>query len=397
MSANPLEELLHAPLSEQENRGYLFTAREIAQQPATWRCTWTKLRAQLPAIQSFLSSARLQNDAAQRPGVFLVGAGTSDYIGRCLSHLLRQAWQCEVAAVPSTDLLIDYSDIVLPERRALWISFSRSGDSPEGVAVLERTLKEQPQIHHLVVSCNVSGKMLQLIAGQPNCLAILLDEETNDRSLAMTSSFTNMVIAGHALAHAWTPEIYEPIAEAICDAGEALLPLAARTAKALAEQAYPHVCFIGSGANAGTATEAALKLMELTAGRIRTISQATLGLRHGPMAALDKNTLLVSFLSTEIRRQQYETDLLREIENKQLVGHSLAILGAGASTLPQLKATEFLMPAKTFQVPDLYRPPVDILFAQLLGLFSSLHCGLKPDTPSPTGAISRVVQPIEVY
>lgn len=394
---DPLKALLNSPLHEQKTRGYQHTAGEIAQQPATWRRTWSRLRAQLPAIQNFLAKAGSHPDTAQSSEVFLVGAGTSDYIGRCLFHLLRQSWKCEVTAVPSTDLLIDFADIVLPQRPALWISFSRSGDSPEGVAVLERALREQPQIHHLVVSCNAPGNMMQCIADRPNCLGILLDEETNDRGLAMTSSFTNMVITGHALAHAWSPQAYDPIAKALCDAAEQLLPLAAQTAEKLAQRRYPYVCFVGSGANAGTATESALKLMELTAGQIKTMSQTTLGLRHGPMAALNKDTLFVSFLSTQERRQRYEMDLLREIERKQLVGHSLAILGAGASTRPKLASTELLTPANAFPVPDIYRPPVDILFAQLLGLFSSLHCGLKPDAPSPTGAISRVVQPIKVY
>ena len=394
---NPLEELLHAPIEEQERRGYTCTAREIAQQPATWRRTWRQLRAQLPALQSFLAGAGIQGQPAQRPEVFLVGAGTSDYIGRCLYQLLRQAWKCEVTAVPSTDLLIDFGDMVLPERAALWIAFSRSGDSPEGVAVLERALAEQPHIHHLVISCNASGKMMQRIANRPHCAGVLLAEETNDRGLAMTSSFTNMVIAGQALAHAWSPEAYDPIAAALCDAAEEFLPLAAQAAKVLAEQAYPQVCFVGAGAAAGAATEAALKLLELTAGQVKTMAQTPLGLRHGPMAALSPHTLLVSFLSTHERRQRYEIDLLREIERKHLAGHCIAIVGAGATAQPKLDAAEMLAPAKTYAIPDLYRPPVDILFAQLLGLFSSLRCGLKPDAPSPTGAISRVVQPIEVH
>lgn len=394
---NPLVALLNAPPQEQERRGYAHTAREIAQQPATWRRTWHQLRGQLPAIQAFLTRAGLQQNNEHRPEIFLIGAGTSDYIGRCLYHLLRQAWQCAVSPVPSTDLLIDFADIVLPNRAGLWISFSRSGDSPEGVAVLERALEEQPQIHHLVISCNASGKMLQLIADRPNCLGILLYKETNDQSLAMTSSFTNMVVAGHALAHAWSPEAYDSIAEALCDAGQKMLPLAAGVADELAGRAYRHVCFVGSGAGAGTATESALKLMELTAGRIKTMSETTLGLRHGPMAALSKDSLFVSILSAQSRRQRYEIDLLREIERKQLVGHSLAILGAGVTERPPLESTQILAPAQAFAVPDLYRPPVDILFAQLFGLFSSLRCGLKPDAPSPTGAISRVVQPIEVH
>jgi tagatose-6-phosphate ketose/aldose isomerase len=46
---------------------------------------------------------------------------------------------------------------------------------------------------------------------------------------------------------------------------------------------------------------------------------------------------------------------------------------------------------------DSYRPVLDVMLGQLLGLFASMHCGLKPDQPSPTGAITRVVQPIKLY
>jgi tagatose-6-phosphate ketose/aldose isomerase len=46
---------------------------------------------------------------------------------------------------------------------------------------------------------------------------------------------------------------------------------------------------------------------------------------------------------------------------------------------------------------DEYRPPVDVMFAQLLGLFSSLNAGLRPDHPSPSGAINRVVAHLQIY
>ena len=147
----------------------------------------------------------------------------------------------------------------------------------------------------------------------------------------------------------------------------------------------------------GTALESSLKLLELTAGQTKTMSQATLALRHGPMAALDKETLFVSFLSTQSTRQRYEIDLIREIERKQLVGASLAVVGCGAAALPQLETTQVLAPQGVWEIPDLYRPAVDTLFGQLLGLFFSLKYGLTPDSPSPNGAISRVVQPIGIY
>jgi tagatose-6-phosphate ketose/aldose isomerase len=206
-----------------------------------------------------------------------------------------------------------------------------------------------------------------------------------------------MTLTGQGLAHAWSPEEYDPIATAIAEAGAAFLPVAAETAAKLAGDHYHRACFVGSTAMAGAAQEAALKLLELTAGEIKTMSQATLALRHGPMAALDRDTLFVSFLSTQTKRQRYELDLLREIERKDLVKQSIAIAGSGVIELPSLEKTLVVGPSKTFEVPDLYRPVTDIVFGQLLGLFASLACGLTPDTPSPNGAITRVVQPIEIH
>jgi tagatose-6-phosphate ketose/aldose isomerase len=394
---NPLAKLLNLTASEKENLGIVHTPPEIAQQPATWIRTWNLIREQLPEIRTFLASAGLKAPLGERPTIFLIGAGTSDYIGQSLHHLLRQKWQCEVIPVSSPDLLIDFTDYMLEDRSYLWISFSRSGDSPEGVAVLERALAEKPHIRHLVVSCNASGQMSQIIQNKPDGLGIALDEATNDKGLAMTSSFTNMVIAGQALAHAWSPGDYEPIVEAISQAGRAFLPTAAELAEQLAGSAYPRTCFIGSGTLAGTAQESALKLLELTAGRTKTMSQTTLTLRHGPMAALDPETLFVSFVSTHKTSQRYEIDLIREVERKQLVGTSVAVIGCGAPALPQLDTTKILAPQQSWPIPDLYRPAVDTIFGQLLGLFFSIHYGLTPDSPSPNGVISRVVQPIEIY
>jgi len=394
---NPLTSLLNLSAAEKEELGIVHTPQEIAQQPATWLRTSALIQARLQEIQAFLGAAGLKAAHNQRPTIYLVGAGTSDYIGHCLHHLLRQKLQCEVVPVSSTDLLINFSDYILEERPYLWISFSRSGDSPEGVAVLERALAEKPDISHLVVSCNASGRMSQIIKDKSNCLGIVLEEETNDQGLAMTSSFTNMVVAGQALAHSWSAKEYEPIIAALSDAAQAFLPVAASIAEKLSAEGYSRACFIGSGVLAGAALESALKLLELTAGRTKTMSQSTLALRHGPMAALDKDTLFVAFLSSESTRQRYEIDLLREIERKQLVGSALAVVGCGAAHLPKLDTTQIVAPPQHFPVPDLYRPAVDIFFGQLLGLFFSLRCGLAPDSPSPNGAISRVVQPIEIY
>src|SRR5208283_63659 len=182
-----------------------------------------------------------------RPTVFLIGAGTSDYIGQSLTYLLRRAWNCEVMAVPSTDLLTHMDDWMIPEKKYLWVSFSRSGDSPEGVAVLEGARKNHPDIHHLVVSCNANGRMIRENADEPRVLGICLDDAVNDRGLAMTSSFSNMVIFGQCLAHTNDPGKYEQILLQSVQAGRDLLPRAAECAAGLVKDGYTKACFVGSG------------------------------------------------------------------------------------------------------------------------------------------------------
>jgi D-galactosamine 6-phosphate deaminase/isomerase len=392
---DPLSALLHLTAAEQKERGVEYTAREIAQQPGTWSETFHHLKGRLEDLRAFLSKVGVDGAPEQRPTVFLVGAGTSDYIGQCLHLLLRGLWQCEVFPVASTSLLTHLPEYVLQDKRYLWVSFSRSGDSPEGVAVLQRALAEYPGIAHVLVTCNAGGSMSRAVKGRANCLSLVLDDAVNDRGLAMTSSFTNMVIVGQMMAHAWSLDEYGSILNALADAGEKLMPRAAALAFELAQGGYQRACFVGSGALAGAARECALKLLELTAGKVQTISQPTLALRHGPMAALDRDTLLVSLVSSQVQRRQYEVDLLREIGSKELVRTRVAV--ATEPTLLRADAEFVLSPGTAEPIPDLYRPVIDVIFGQLLGLFASLQCGLKPDVPSPNGAISRVVQNVDIY
>jgi tagatose-6-phosphate ketose/aldose isomerase len=393
---NALAELLSLPDSEKATRGLAHTPAEIAQQPDAWLSTFELFRRKRDQIAEFLSRAGFGSNPESRPTVFLVGAGTSDYIGHSLTYLLRKCWHCEVIAVPSTDLLTHMDDLMIPATKYLWISFSRSGDSPEGVAVLESARKNHPDIHHLVISCNAKGRMIRENAGEPRVLSICLDDAVNDRGLAMTSSFSNMVIFGQCLAHASDLVGYEEVLSQLVQAGRSFLPRAADCAAALAREAYTKACFVGSGPLRAVSKESALKLLELTAGKTLTMSESVLGLRHGPMAALDQDTLFVCFLSGNRRIQQYERDLLEEIGKKQLV-QSRIVVAAGEIPAPNSFAEHYLAPSAPSAIADDYRPALDVIFGQLLGLFFSLRWNLRPDCPSPNGAISRVVQNVSIH
>jgi tagatose-6-phosphate ketose/aldose isomerase len=383
--------LLELSTAERESLGLVHTLREILQQPQTWRQTYQRVVQSSRLIEEFLTSAGVGADRSRPLNVLLVGAGTSDYIGKSVCALLQKEWNCNVQAVPSTDLLTNMEDHVLRDSDYLWISFSRSGDSSEGVAVLEQALATYPQIKHLIVTCNQNGKMAQL-GERPGVFSFVLDDEVNDRGLAMTSSFSNMVIVAHALAHYRNLAAYGSIVENLAASGSTVLPAAVSICEQLVDEKFSRVCFLGSGPLKGAAIESGLKVIELTGGRVIGLTESFLGLRHGPLSAIDRDTLVVGFLSTDHRRRAFELDLLREICDKKLTEKCLVVSPNSSHSFG--KTLNLNLPEP---VSDLYLPPLFVLVGQLLGLFASLREGLRPDEPSPHGAISRVVSHVAIH
>ena len=385
---------LSALLGLPDRLGAEHTAREIAQQPETWAGTLALCRGRQAGLRAFVAGQ------AGRP-VLLAGAGTSDFVGRSVERLLERRWRTPVHAVASTELLTGMDDWLRTDEGALCISFSRSGDSSEGVAVIEELRRRFPRVAHLVITCNAQGAMAKLMHGQTQSCALVLDPATNDRGLAMTSSFSNMVVAGQALAYLDDLDGYGAMLDQLATSAASLLPRAADAAAKLAKSGFTRVCFLGSGALRATAAESALKVQELTAGRIFTMSESFLGLRHGPLSFIDRQTLVVAYLASGAGTRSYESDLLRELHDKKL-GATIAVTGFGLT--PDISEVAHValdlgkgIRSAPHELPDALRPPLDVIFGQLLGLFCSLEAGLKPDTPSPTGAISRVVSHVKIH
>jgi len=384
--------LLDLSTAERESLGLYHTLREILQQPQTWRQTYRKVLRFSRSIEEFLTGAGV---GSRQLNVLLVGAGTSDYIGKSVAALLQHEWKCNVQAVPSTDLLTNMEDHVLADRDYLWISFSRSGDSSEGVAVLEQALATYPRVKHLVVTCNQNGTLARL-AKRDNLFSFVLDDEVNDRGLAMTSSYSNMVVVAQALAHFRTLETYGSIVESLAISGSLVLPVAVNLCQRIVDEKFSRVCFLGTGPLKGAAVESGLKVMELTGGRVVGLTESFLGLRHGPLSAIDLDTLVIGFLSADGRRRAFELDLLQEICAKKLTEKCLVV--TPFATTNGLEAFENRLSLDLpGAISDLYLPPLFVLVGQFLGLFASIREGLRPDEPSPQGAISRVVSHVTIH
>jgi len=399
---NPLQRLLALPAEEKARLGTEATPAEIAQQPEMWRDTAGRLAAAAPAIRGLLKQIGLPAPAG-KPGssaeIIFGGAGTSDFVGRCAVGPVSAALGTRAIACPTTDI-VTHPEYAFPsDRPALMVSIARSGKSPESVAAMEIALRERPEVRHLVITCNEDGALARLARAQGDRAHVLaLHPRTNDRGLAMTSSFTSMVVASLGLAYLDRMQEYTGLADRLAAAGEQVLAAAPAVAAALARRKLQRACFLGSGSLAGAAQESHLKLQEMTDGGIICLWDTFLGIRHGPRAAIHDDTMVVCFLSSDGDVRRYELDLIRS-NREQKVGLAHLIVADRATEELGGLADQVIAydPEGKLKLPDHMLAPAVTIVGQLLGLFSSLEHGLKPDAPSAGGVIHRVVQGVTIY
>ena len=369
--------------AELENAGGYWTAREISQQPAVWADIGRRAAQERAALRAYLEPL------LRRPNmrVVLTGAGSSAFVGECLASALTKAGH-QVQAVSTTDLVGSPDSWLDPAAPLLLVSFARSGNSPESVAAV--TLAEQavPDCHHLIVTCNREGALYQRGADGPNAHVVLLPEETNDRGFAMTSSFSGMLLAA-ALGFGLLPDqAVSALSAAAAHILEAATPVAAR----LAHGGFERVVYLGSNECKGLAREAALKMLELSDGRVVTLSETPLGFRHGPKTIVNGKTLVVMFLANDDYTQRYELDVLKELRADGVAAR-VVTLGAGA---PTQHADHIALPgAGAASSLALCLPYV--VFAQILAFLQSMALKLTPDLPNQRGVVNRVVPGFTIY
>jgi tagatose-6-phosphate ketose/aldose isomerase len=383
--------VLSMALGEQQAAGFQHTLREIWQQPELWEIT-----ARQVASLSDRFGVRLSNAKS----IVLTGSGSSQYVGECLAHPVQSGTRLPTVVIPSGQLLMLGKTALPPVRPLLVVSFARSGDSPESAELIRRLLEDEPEIEHLVITCNRTGRLAEIwgpdgLDPNPRVEVITLDDRTCDRSLVMTSSFTNLVLAGLGMAHIGDWSTYVPMADKVSRVGRELLSRCSDPLAEAANESYRRMMVLGDGSAYGAARESALKTLEMTDGRVMTLAETTLGFRHGPMCSLYPDALLVLFLSSDPIRRAFGLDLLEEIRRKGLQEHRI-IVGAGFSTA--LRQGELAVDvAEMAALPDEWATMLFTVIGQLLGFFRCRAEGLRPDEPAANGAISRVVAEFRLH
>ncbi len=373
-----------------DGHGGQFTSEEILRQPDLWLRVLDLVISRQAEIIRFLREANRSSSLS----VILTGAGTSAFIGDIVEGPFQRATGLCTKAVATTDLVTHPDMHFRRDMDVLLVSFARSGDSPESAKAVQLAQQLSHRVMNLVITCNGNGKLVDAVMGTPH-LVCVLPPESDDRSLAMTSSFTSMLLTGLLIS-----DIDNVVKKG---EGISLLSTYARrifstyleSLKLVADLDFDRAVFLGSGMMRGVARESHLKLQELTDGKIICKYDSFLGFRHGPKVVINEKTLITYLFANSNYVNKYEIDLVKAIDQGRKPIYSIGVMedkieGANFDL-------EIILGDGKSKLSEELLAIVAVLPAQILGFLKSAQLGLKPDNPSESGMIHRVVQGVNVY
>lgn len=365
------------------------TEKEIQNQPVLWGRIYDQLLVEQSQIVQFLNEATSHASL----NVILTGAGSSAFIGLSVVGSFKQNFIWNTSAVSTTDIVTHPHCFFSSEVPVLLISFARSGNSPESVAAVRIAEQICSKIYHFIITCDLDGDLAQYQTIFPKYV-LALPEESNDKGLAMTGSYSGMLLAGLLVSRIHTLDALAGQVKRLIQYGEVLIDQW-EMFRQIAQMDFERAVFLGSGPLFGTATESQLKLQELTDGTIICKHDSFLGFRHGPKAVVNQKTLIFLLFSNQKNVIPYEKDLIESLNDGQ---KPLYAVGLSEHNIDGLMLDKLMVLSNdNLKLDEEFLPVCYILPAQMLGFFKSVQLGLDPDVPSQSGAINRVVKGVIIY
>ncbi|WP_347104326.1 SIS domain-containing protein [Streptococcus anginosus] len=372
--------------------GAEITTREIYQQPQVWQTAFENYKAQSDKIVAFLNGIGEKHDYIK---VILTGAGTSAYVGDTLVPYFRKLYderKWNFNAIATTDIVANPLAYLHKEVPTVLVSFARSGNSPESVAVVDLAKDIVEELYQITITCAAEGKLAQQAHGDERNLLLLQPAPSNDAGFAMTSSFTSMMLTALLVFDKTDLVTKEEKISALIALSQEMLDSAAAIQKMVSLD-YNRVIYLGAGPFFGLAHEAQLKILELTAGQVATMYESPIGFRHGPKSLVNEETVVVVFSSTDTYTKLYDLDLVREVAGDEIARKVILL----TDQKENLENVEQVILSSQYLVDDVYRVFPYIVYGQLFALLTALKVKNRPDTPSPTGTVNRVVQGVIIH
>lgn len=377
---------------EWEDLKGILTANEIFQQPVLWNKTFKTIRQQKEKINDFLES----NYNKKGLKVIFTGAGTSAYVGEIASSYLNESEISNFNAIATTDIVSNPKLHLKKDTPTLIVSFARSGNSPESLAVYDLANQLVDDVCHIFITCNEKGKLAQISKGKDDILLLLMPEESNDKGFAMTSSFSCMTLAAILIFDINNLEENERQLNRAIKAVKDILENKYKEVDNIIKESFTKIVYLGSGCFYGLAKESALKILELTRGKIITLSESVLGFRHGPKSIVDDTTVVVVYISKNPYARKYDLDILKELYNNA-GEHAVVAIATDYSKEVEENSDKFIYLVENEISNAGFIALIYGIFAQLLALKASIKLNIQPDNPNPSGLVNRVVKGVTIY
>lgn len=389
-----ISKLLGVEISKLEDCSGLNTAKEIIQQPDTWRESVKNLIKNKIEIKSFIDSFLSKKEFR----IILTGAGTSAFAGEVCEPYLTSLLNKRVEAIATTDLVASPKSYFIKGMPTLLISFARSGNSPESVHAVNLANQLVDDLYQIVITCNENGKLAKNTVNDEKSLLLLMPPQTNDLGFAMTSSFTTMVLNAMAVFNINNIENFSSDVDKLSNSVNDFIENNIEKVTSLSNEDFERIVYLGSSTSKGIARESALKVLELTAGKVNASYDTPLGFRHGPKSVVDDETVSVIYISNDEYTRKYDLDLAKEmLAHKK--NDKVVIVGDNIEEDILNKADYvFNVENINYNVENKVLLPLQqIIFGQMLSFLKSVNLGITPDNPCPTGEVNRVVQGVILH
>ena len=338
----------------------IFTQQEILSQPDVWGKTLHHLDG--------MDSSDFP-DISNYDQVIFSGCGSTYYLSLWAARVCEKETGIISRAVPASDLIM-FSDSWLHKgQKTLFVAVSRSAETTETIRAL-KSFNAGRYGDSVVVTCYPDRELAKLSAN------IIDVPEAQEKSVAQTRSFSNMLLAVCWLISKHVPEGFPAI---FPEVGKALIDHYHQVAERLGrDQAITKFFFLGSGAHYGLANEAMLKMKEMSL----TYSESfhTLEFRHGPMAMVDKESQIICLLNESTK--DYEYSLLREMRLKG--AHTLGFLDVDDPEVVTACDERILFSSG---IPEFWRAPFYLPILQLIAYERAISGGLNPDRPTNLSSV----------
>ena len=264
------------------------------------------------------------------------------------------------------------------------------------IDILNKNLKKEKNMDSIrmkgdllaanVNKLNKDGNLAKDAKNEKNALAVILDDRTNDKGFAMTSSATSMLLAALII---FDKNFNESILEEIIKLGNKSLSYD-EIIENIVKEDFNRVVYLGSGALSYMTTEASLKILELTAGKIATLHDSSAGFRHGPKSFLDEKTIVFNYISNDDYTAKYDIDIINEMKSEKIVKK---LVGIGSS---RFKESNLSFNIEN-NIPDAYLSIVYLILGQLFAYKTAIKIDNDVDNPSESGTVNRVVKGVIVH